>query len=235
MNLSKGYAMLAVAASSPTPTPGMSLWLKADAGVLNGSGNPASNGDVVATWQDQSGNGNNGTSSGSLQPTYATNALNRNPVVAFNLSQITLPNLGLTSDFSIFMVRQQTSVAIYPIPWEFTNAYYVHCPYGTSSSFCQWRPSVRTNPNVNTTSYYVLDWIETGSECDLYNNGTLTAQYTGGSAPNLSGAGMWLGDDALHNGTGIVGNTAEFIVYPTALSTANRQQTENYLLGKYGL
>ena len=31
------------------------LWLRADAGVLNGSSNPAANGEAVNTWQDQSG------------------------------------------------------------------------------------------------------------------------------------------------------------------------------------
>src|ERR1700733_5386214 len=55
----------------------LKLWLKADAGCLNGSGGPCVNGDGVATWQDQSGNANNATqgSSGN-RPVFASSGFN---------------------------------------------------------------------------------------------------------------------------------------------------------------
>ena len=45
----------------PLSLPGLALWLRADAGVLNGSALPAVDTNPVGTWQDQSGLGNHAT------------------------------------------------------------------------------------------------------------------------------------------------------------------------------
>lgn len=62
---------------SPPPTQDMLLWLKADAGVItDGSG--------VATWEDQSGNGNNATRQvGTMQHTTSTFGLGNHDVIRF--------------------------------------------------------------------------------------------------------------------------------------------------------
>src|ERR1035438_8942129 len=66
------------APTNPVPT-GLSVWLKADAGVTtNASGG-------VTTWSDQSGNGNDAVqATDAFAPLFVTNAVNGNPVLRFN-------------------------------------------------------------------------------------------------------------------------------------------------------
>jgi hypothetical protein len=60
---------------SPANLSGLSLWLKADAGVtLSGS--------YITAWADQSGNGRNATSVSN--PTFVSNAVNGKPALSFN-------------------------------------------------------------------------------------------------------------------------------------------------------
>ncbi len=65
------------AAFTPASISGLVLWLKAD--QITG----LSDGDPVSTWLDQSGVGNDGTSSGSNRPIYKTNIQNSLPAVRF--------------------------------------------------------------------------------------------------------------------------------------------------------
>ena len=60
---------------SPASLSGLSLWLKADAGVT-------ASGSSVTAWADQSGNGNNVTAYNN--PQLVTNALNSKPVISFD-------------------------------------------------------------------------------------------------------------------------------------------------------
>ena len=67
------------------PVSDAQVWLKADAGVLNASDLPASNGEAVKTWQDQSGNFNHVTqTTAARQPTFNTGVLNGMPAVSFD-------------------------------------------------------------------------------------------------------------------------------------------------------
>jgi hypothetical protein len=63
----------------------LELWLKADAGCLNSSATACTNGQSVATWQDQSGNGHNATQGGcGAEPTYVASAFaNGKPALNF--------------------------------------------------------------------------------------------------------------------------------------------------------
>ncbi|MEQ8712557.1 MAG: hypothetical protein RIC80_06050, partial [Cyclobacteriaceae bacterium] len=93
----------------------LAFWLDADAGVENGSSNPASDGEDVAVWQDLSSNnadGQNGTS-----PSFNTsNALNFRPTVIFDDANSEYLEVDLSdldnSDFTIVgLVRRASSTA----------------------------------------------------------------------------------------------------------------------------
>jgi hypothetical protein len=77
---------------------------KADAGVLNASGSPATVGEAVATWQDQSGNANPATNAtgGDTRPTLQSvntvAGLNK-PVVRFDGTNDFLKSLALVGGF----------------------------------------------------------------------------------------------------------------------------------------
>jgi len=110
-----------VAPTSP-PSNGLALWLNAGSGVDTNSDG------TVASWADESGNGNNasptnnapydssatanpGTIFATVSPQYVTNVVNGYPVVHFNgtNSILTVPDAGtsfLTGDFSTFVVAR---------------------------------------------------------------------------------------------------------------------------------
>src|SRR5689334_19510171 len=74
----------ATARAASLPTSNLTLWLKADAGVLNPSNNPAANNDRVNAWLDQSSQGHDGApTTVNFQPTYKTNDVNGLPAVDF--------------------------------------------------------------------------------------------------------------------------------------------------------
>jgi hypothetical protein len=102
----KGFfsAISAVAAPafSPTDLSGLSLWLKADAGItLSGS-------DVTA-WADQSGNGKNMTSD--ISPTFVSNAKNGKPAIAFSGNRMTGLGIFTGSESRTFFVVYYTDNA----------------------------------------------------------------------------------------------------------------------------
>lgn len=81
---------------APNAISGLQLWLDADA--ISG----LSDGDTVATWADQSGNGNDYTGN-NAGITYQTGVLNGLPVVEMHVGGFT-GGLSLVSPFSIFYV-----------------------------------------------------------------------------------------------------------------------------------
>lgn len=94
--------------ASPTGLAGLSLWLRADAGVLtNGAG-------TVTEWQDQSGNGRH-LSGGTTKPALAQNALNGLPGVRFDGTTMIsrtnwLPSDWPSSNCAIFVVSKSAAI-----------------------------------------------------------------------------------------------------------------------------
>ncbi|MEM6829376.1 MAG: hypothetical protein AAF551_02595, partial [Bacteroidota bacterium] len=94
------------------------LWYRGDAGVLNGSAAPASNGEGVQTWQDQSGYGYNGLQSATgSQPLFdLSNTVNGNPVVVFDgdndyfpISSLNYPAVTVPAGITVYAVLTTTN------------------------------------------------------------------------------------------------------------------------------
>jgi len=208
----------------------MSLWLKADAGVLDASGNPCTNGVAVATWKDQSGNGNDATKEAN-PPTFYASVLNGLGVVDFDGSQL-LDVGGLASDdssrffvinfidltYSNNTIGQSGSpqYAFYPNRYIYLQAY----PSGVTSSLPltqnQWLLAelITETANVNRIR--------------IWQNGFIGATSSGSnSSPAAGQIGAYVGSYFLR------GQIAEILVYPSALSDPDRIATENYLLNKW--
>ena len=236
----------AASGSSPIPTTGLGLWLKADTGVtLNGSG--------VAQWADQSGNGNNATQSVAAgQPTLVSGAINGLPAVSFNGTgqdmQFNLTLNGLTG-MTIFMVNANGAsytgggdkVYNCPIFWDETADWgTVHLsPFEQSVT---WEFGTGQADNLNSytrpasigTAFTLTDVVKNGATENLYVLGTLVSTQTGKltAIANTQSTGN-LGVGYLN--THWNGQIAEVIVYTVALTDAQRQQVEQYLETRYGL
>lgn len=224
-------------AAGLSPTPGMALWMEANVGVLDGSGNPCTNGGAVATWQDQSGNGNDLTASGAQRPTFETGVLNSKPVIRFNGSS---NYLTLTTPF-------------YPgTNW---TAFHVLIKSGASNRFTCLTNLTSGDPsdflsysdgNVyvsnhlgyrfvaeDTTSWAIWTSVNTSDVQTLLKNNvgqTLSSLNSNPFATSWNVLGSRSSDPTFSNG-----DLAELIVYPSALSSGDRATTTNYLNAKYAI
>jgi hypothetical protein len=230
-------------AFSPADISGLSLWLKADAGVtLSGSN--------VTTWADQSGNGNNASSSGGTRPTFVSNTLNSKPVLRFDGAgqQMALTaSIGGTA-YSIFIVcknNDNTNGSMFL--WS-TDANYGK--YIGSVTAASYNASARNkfilseNDAGNGEGASVIAW----SSAEVFNSyfvGTATENGGGKAYSNGSGGTDSLGTFVESNtfdliggydfGYELDGDVAEIISYNRAVTTPERQQVEAYLNSKYGI
>lgn len=224
-------APLPVQASS-APAVGSHLWLRADVGVTV-------NVNKVSNWSDQSGNGRNATMPTSTrQPTLALNALNGNPVVRFSGAQsLNLLNPVSPTQFTIFVVGKNSKTTEsfsmilgpggnYPnnqLRWENGSQALV---VGTGNAL----PTTVSNVG-NTRVYHALSVRYDGSSLRFYRDGNLVSSRTlTTTGPfTLASVGAW------YSSYFMVGDLAEVLVYPTALSDADRLTTDSYLRAKYAL
>lgn len=239
--LSAGILLLMVAAllfpgaqvALAGPPPGAQLWLRSDVGVTV-------NVNKVTTWADQSGSGRHATmATVSRQPTLVLGALNGQPVIRFGGAQslsLTATPVNPTS-FSIFIVGKNSkptesySMILGPggnwpnnqLRWENgTKALFV----GTGNNF-----PVVTSTIGNTRVYHALSARYNGSTMSVYRDGNLvsTHSFTTSGPWILSQIGGWFSTYFM------IGDLAEILVYPTALSDTDRLATDSYLRAKYAL
>lgn len=229
---------------STIPTSGLGVWFKADAGVTSQSG-------LVSQWADQSGNARHATqtSSGS-QPTAVSNVVSGKPVLRYDgtsdYMSFTLPINGLTAMTLILVSAAGADVdgtyygdQYAPLFWRETGSWgtvhlspfqrYVRHRFGTGQS--NNIPSYsRTSP---ATGFSVTTAVKSGTAEAIYVNGIQAANLSGKLATIANtGSAATLGRGT---STYFKGDIAEVIVYTRALTDAERQQVDQYLLAKYGL
>jgi hypothetical protein len=221
----------AASLGSPAPVPGCLTWLRADAGVTITSGK-------VSSWTDQAGADQNGLQgTATYQPTLVAGALNGKPVVRFNGSGMYFSSPVSPTSFSIFVVGKNSkptesySMILGPggnnpnnqIRWENgTQALFV----GTGNGL----PTI-TSTIGNTRVYHALSATYNGSTMRIFRDGNLisTHTFTTSGPFTLSTIGSYYSSSFLN------GDIAEILVYPSALSEADRGTVNSYLRGKYAL
>ena len=232
MHISKGYSV----GAGLRPRPGMSLWLRADVGVLDASGNPATDGVAVAAWKDQSGNGNDATqTSPSLKPTWRASIRNGNPACRFTDSSylnVSMPSRSLTGFYCAAVYQtpaySQFHTVVVGLNW--------YLAVGANSS--EYNLYLRTsmaaqNPNpINPLigDWVLLEMVWDGSQSSWYNNQSLIT--------SVSQAGIFAFDCtsiSSYSPYGWAGDITELLIYPSALSDADRQHNELYLNRKYNI
>lgn len=218
----------------PTDISGLALW--ADADAITG----LSNADPVTTWEDQSGNGNDlAQSTSAAKPTYRTNVVNGKPVVRFDGTDDTM----VTAAFASELAQPNTIIAVALFATTATTNRMIcdglaagkrHAMYSHLNSGGKWTfyaGTTEVNGSVIATgAFHVVSAIYNGASSVLYLNGAQDATGNTGSNP-LSGLrlGSFAGAAFLN------GDIAEILVYDSALSTADRESVEEYLMEKYAL
>lgn len=215
-------------AFSPTQIAGLQLWL--DASVIAGSNN-----DPVMTWLDQSGQGHNASQSNpAFQPVLKTNIVNSKPVVRFDAASTQFLEITYAQPRpqSLFMVYQTDPANIGRTTAGTTTAGAENWLFGSHSSGVRWwfANGAVGAASGSFSTFYCLSGIGTALDSTLYSNGVQLANSAAigvwGAVLNLGGAG---------GAENFTGDIAELIIYDTALSAADQQRVEAYLMSKYGL
>ena len=222
---------------STISTSGLHLWLRADMSATRSDGQPVSNGDHVARWLDQSGQGRNAAmATPSRQPSYVANAIHGLPVLRFNgVQSMYLDVVAQPTTFSVFVVGKNStptetfSMILGPggnsannqLRWENgSNALFV----GTGNNM----PTI-TSPIQNTRIYHEMSAIYTGSTMSVYRNGNSISSHS------FTTSGPWTlaSVGSYYSSYYMTGDLAEVIIYDRALSASERASVDLYLQGKY--
>jgi hypothetical protein len=215
-------------------------------------------GSSAATWPDISGNGRDATqATGGFQPTIVTGDLNGRQVRRFDGSNdrmdfaTSLSLLKNISGATLFVVAKHftasTQKAVFTAT---TNAYgftrlgiYSNAtPLGVArNNETESSVSVASTATANTPYIFTLSSNFAANPLEFFKNGASqgSANFSPtGNTPNTDSAGMTIG--ALRTGASawdlfFDGDIAEILVFPTALSTADRQKVESYLAAKWGI
>jgi hypothetical protein len=232
---------------SPANVSGLSLWLKADAGVtLSGS-------DVTA-WADQSGNGKNAVGADTL-PTLQSNAINGLPAIRFNNTGTDVSRFAISSSFNLknssaFVVVKQLNLDnSYPRFLSFLslNDLDYNADDGLCALFNNGIPQLQITSNANDCS------IENGTANNAFalisykidNSGNISAFYNGGSEGTGQNSSMasqnglgeiYIGQSQSNiTSEGLYGDIAEIVMYSRSVTTPERQQVEEYINTKYAI
>jgi hypothetical protein len=236
------------------PASGLSLWLRADAGVTN-DGDEVADGDYVTDWADQSGSGNNALGygigfgqGGDAPPTFVDSSINSKPAISFNddgsWMQIPQNNIGDEGNISIFVVLNYSAGAVIlnkgdaatfnATVWEITpsNGFGFVDNYDDDPS---WNTVPISMPQVTPVlleafssagvSQIAYNGTNSGSPSAENGNFNSLSQYIGIGGGGTTGAST----------ASLDARIAEIIIYNRQVTTPERQQIETYLLDKYAI
>lgn len=250
-------AFSSLAQSSPGGVSGnLRWWLKADAGVLNPSSAPATDGQAVLQWNDQSTILNNASQAITAnQPIFRTGIINGNPVLRFSGNQFVdgsvAPGIVTNNSFYFFLVFKPSSFTA-GATGDGSGTYLVDRtnPTNPLTSFkivntdkyhFQKRNDAGgvTGPistiAASTTSFVIADYFRNfNTALGLGLNGG-TQITSGDDNGNLTAEPIRVGRHSTTTGGGLNGDLAEIIVYNTNLTATQRQQVSSYLAIKYGI
>lgn len=227
----------------------LELWLRSDRGAFSNTGCSiaATSSGNVGCWQDQSGNGNNATESGTASPTYNTAVQNGQPSMrfdgvddGFNLNPTLLPN-GSSARTFVFATQANAGAAFQSTLSYGTNAagqrinvtttaaetavaVQLHT-YGITSGTTNWQTAVIDIPSTSTSD----GWDFYRDSVQLAPEGTIAG------SPQTINTGT--ADADLGRASFIAsfydGDIGEAIVYSVELPSVQRILVDNYLSAKY--
>lgn len=240
---------------TPGTLTGLIGWWKADAGVFNDAGTtPASNGNTVNQWNDQSGTGNHlSPPSGATGPTFNTGVLNGLPGLAYvsgstNMLTKSSFSLGGTTA-SVFIVAKIASGAAASgrfIDFQkstdnndfgvSTSAIFLYAP--TTASVSGFRSGGGlSNGSVTNNTFTQLGSIYDGTNNTVYIGGT--GQTPVANTDTFGASGFFNVGGFLNNTTTpsalLDGSIVEIVVTNTALGGTDRASLKTYFTSRWGV
>ena len=223
---------------SPIDISDLLVWLRADYLSL-------SDGDVVATWPDLSGNSNNAVQSTlAKRPTFKTAIHNSLPVVRFATDDwMKIPVLmGDTADggMTVFVISKSSNDTLGAIlstrsaedlPFEgFTFR------YSNNTSCVYFHTSIGGVGLAVTDKFNLIEITKDGLDVNIGKNGTIGVPVTLPSfLPTVNTDGTYIGTEREGLTSLFTGDIGEIVCYDRYLTENERQQVEQYLLRKWAI
>jgi len=218
----------------PGQVPGCQLWLDgADLTTLTLSGSS------VTTWKDKSGNGNNGTASGSITYNSASSGLVFTGSQRFQIPDNAVP-IGDTA-FTYFFVFNSTTAGSGPGLLGCGTMSYGQCVSlrngnnGTATMQVYWNGyDLQTNFNytLNVNQIVCLTYTGNAGVESIYINGKLGVSSSPGVRSQTSGPN-YIGATSAYEFW--QGQIMEALCFSSSVSTSQRQTVEAYLAKKWGV
>ena len=228
----------------PTAISGCALWLDAtDSTTLfqdtAGTSPVTTTGQTLRRWNDKSGRGCNATQAGNA-PTWNSagyTTFTRTSAQNLRLPDGTLPYSAVNTAYSMFaVVRPTVSSAILTILCsgsQGTNQFNGLQIQSDGRLMNIWFNNDVGGGSVPQNVFSIASAVYTGSSRSVFLTGsTVNTTASSGWAGTISN--NVIGMESSTNNHAFGGDIGELIVYPTALSTTERQQIEGYLAWKWG-
>lgn len=240
-----GLLLVSMAFSSPAqiPTPGLTLWLKADAGVVREPN------EAVSAWTDQSPAGLSlAQANDGLRPFWVSNVLNGLPVLRWANHYLVRPGVIASNLFApdadtVFLVLKQDGADPYntPLSWVAPGdtRFLVHATWADYLVLQVGVPSTAgisiTQPTNWDDTWHLLQLgrADTNGEIRLDGRRLIRDGVFHSPGSTDQAADLLVGTDAY--GNTFSGDIAEIVLYARTLSEPERATVEHYLAAKWGL
>jgi len=221
----------------PTDVSGLKVWLDAsDASTITKDGS-----DLVSQWDDKSGEGNDiAQATGSLQPLWVDSVQNSKPIIRGDGIDNTIGRAtytgGAEAQINTILIVCKMSADVHGIynsyMFDSGNSSYRHL-------FTTWNPTdihlmfagtILDSTSIDTSFHvYTLEYNSTSSIMRQDKSQLTTGD---ASTQGMQGLTFFSGFNGGQTGNGDIG---EFLFYNKQLSTAERDNLEDYLTDKWGL
>lgn len=211
----------------PVPSTGLKLWLRADEGVEETSGQ-------ISRWVDQSGNGNDAfMPTAARRPVLAPGELNGKPVVRFDGAQsLFLTDLLQLPQATVFVVARngrlddQFNMILGPAG----NADNLQLRFENGTDVLLVTPDVFTANIGDNRTYLALAVRYDGATWSVFRDGNIRSSYDAASGTwSLNQVGAW------YSTYFMTGEIAEVMAYDRPLTESERAAVNAYLRTKYNL
>jgi hypothetical protein len=214
---------------------------------LDASSLSLSNGSVVTTWTDISGNSNNATATTSFAPTFATNALNGRDGVTFSgtnyMNILNASQLNNDNSVSWISVHETSSLASAQIvlSTDYANLNYRWMHAILASNFRSRAKGDNGTVKFVGTGGSTSATIQTSTingtsaQLDSYVDGTSIGSTTMNAFTVTSHTKTTIGKNTFNGGGPFIGNVYEVIAIDQEINLTQRILIENYLSAKYGI
>lgn len=239
---------------SPQSISGLHAWYKGDAGVLNSSDVPASNGETVKTWQDQSGNTRHATQGTDAdRPLYVTSSsINSKPALNFDgLTDYLKSTISVTTTtVTAFIVYRLDAITVASRVSSIVAAINADFNDSNSAILAYYASTTQVegfrNPNDKSfkaslgaapyNSIICSQWDSANHT--LYYNSTTGQSSVASAEGSFNAVEWWIGGGRAGPGvllTPVDCHIAEMILYTTSLTATDRNNVLGYLNSKYAV